>query len=207
MRHTAFMIECGLEEDPPDGPDVPPVPWGDMLLKLQIEENQREDNADSSNCLTELKGSEHDCGSESSNNRSVTRRGQRELPTRSLSTDAIDTLALELTSAKQRRLQQQRKGRTQPSIPRRCNSSCTAPSRSLIAVKEELSPTVTGRRPAKTLKKHPPSKAHSNDAIENMGLSLAFAKTERSPIRRTPENSRRGKITKETFREIGRAHV
>lgn len=27
MRHTAFMIECGLEEDPPDGPDVPPIPW------------------------------------------------------------------------------------------------------------------------------------------------------------------------------------
>jgi len=35
MRHTAFMIECGLDEDPPDGPDVPPVPWGDMLLKQQ----------------------------------------------------------------------------------------------------------------------------------------------------------------------------
>jgi hypothetical protein len=27
MRHTAFMIECGLEEDPPDGPDIPPIPW------------------------------------------------------------------------------------------------------------------------------------------------------------------------------------
>jgi hypothetical protein len=27
MRHSAFMIECGLEEDPPDGPDVPPIPW------------------------------------------------------------------------------------------------------------------------------------------------------------------------------------
>ena len=27
MRHAAFMIECGLEEDPPDGPDVPPIPW------------------------------------------------------------------------------------------------------------------------------------------------------------------------------------
>eukprot|EP00934_Nitzschia_sp_Nitz4_P007025 Nitzschia sp. Nitz4//scaffold50_size126154//110963//112294//NITZ4_003703-RA/size126154-processed-gene-0.158-mRNA-1//1//CDS//3329553752//7015//frame0 len=33
MRHTAFMIECGLEEDPPDGPDVPPVPW--KLEQLQ----------------------------------------------------------------------------------------------------------------------------------------------------------------------------
>lgn len=33
MRHTAFMIECGLEEDPPDGPDVPPVPWRPDQLK------------------------------------------------------------------------------------------------------------------------------------------------------------------------------
>lgn len=38
FRHTAFMIECGLEEDPPDGPDVPPVPWGEMLLNQQQEE-------------------------------------------------------------------------------------------------------------------------------------------------------------------------
>lgn len=36
MRHTAFMIECGLEEDPPDGPDVPPIPWKkEDLIKLQ----------------------------------------------------------------------------------------------------------------------------------------------------------------------------
>ena len=40
MRHTAFMIECGLEEDPPDGPDVPPVPWGDMLLKQQQQKQE-----------------------------------------------------------------------------------------------------------------------------------------------------------------------
>lgn len=33
MRHTAFMIECGLEEDPPDGPDVPPIPWKPEDLK------------------------------------------------------------------------------------------------------------------------------------------------------------------------------
>jgi hypothetical protein len=29
MRYSAFMIECGLEEDPPDGPDVKPIPWLD----------------------------------------------------------------------------------------------------------------------------------------------------------------------------------
>jgi hypothetical protein len=29
MRYFAFMIECGLEEDPPDGPDVEPIPWLD----------------------------------------------------------------------------------------------------------------------------------------------------------------------------------
>lgn len=33
MRHSAFMIECGLEEDPPDGPDVPPIPWKQEDLK------------------------------------------------------------------------------------------------------------------------------------------------------------------------------
>jgi hypothetical protein len=29
FRYSAFMIECGLEEDPPDGPDVKPIPWLD----------------------------------------------------------------------------------------------------------------------------------------------------------------------------------
>mmetsp|Transcript_15554 Transcript_15554/g.38371 ORF Transcript_15554/g.38371 Transcript_15554/m.38371 type:complete len:436 (+) Transcript_15554:426-1733(+) len=38
MRHTAFMIECGLEEDPPDGPDVPPIPWKQEDLKKAAEE-------------------------------------------------------------------------------------------------------------------------------------------------------------------------
>eukprot|EP00529_Nitzschia_sp_RCC80_P010843 CAMPEP_0113448810 /NCGR_PEP_ID=MMETSP0014_2-20120614/4965_1 /TAXON_ID=2857 /ORGANISM="Nitzschia sp." /LENGTH=617 /DNA_ID=CAMNT_0000340047 /DNA_START=687 /DNA_END=2540 /DNA_ORIENTATION=- /assembly_acc=CAM_ASM_000159 len=50
MRHFAFMIECGLEEDPPDGPDVPPVPWGDMLLKQQRQQStsNRSEFSDSS---------------------------------------------------------------------------------------------------------------------------------------------------------------
>ena len=50
MRHFAFMIECGLEEDPPDGPDVPPVPWGDMLLKEQRQQSasNRSEFSDSS---------------------------------------------------------------------------------------------------------------------------------------------------------------
>lgn len=52
MRHSAFMIECGLEEDPPDGPDVPPVPWGDMLLKQQQQQHKlsgpRSERSDSS---------------------------------------------------------------------------------------------------------------------------------------------------------------
>jgi hypothetical protein len=46
MRHTAFMIECGLEEDPPDGPDVPPIPWGEELLKQQ---NQQQKTSAKSN--------------------------------------------------------------------------------------------------------------------------------------------------------------
>jgi hypothetical protein len=47
MRHTAFMIECGLEEDPPDGPDVPPVPWGDALLAQQQAGSLSDSSADS----------------------------------------------------------------------------------------------------------------------------------------------------------------
>mmetsp|Transcript_45872 Transcript_45872/g.53042 ORF Transcript_45872/g.53042 Transcript_45872/m.53042 type:complete len:104 (+) Transcript_45872:146-457(+) len=42
MRHTAFMVDCGLEEDPPDGPNVAPLPWGDMLLKLQDRDREND---------------------------------------------------------------------------------------------------------------------------------------------------------------------
>lgn len=35
MRYFSFMIACGLEEDPPDGPDVEPVPWLVSQLKDQ----------------------------------------------------------------------------------------------------------------------------------------------------------------------------
>jgi hypothetical protein len=47
MRHTAFMIECGLEEDPPDGPDIPPIPWGDALSGQQQTGSLSDSSADS----------------------------------------------------------------------------------------------------------------------------------------------------------------
>jgi hypothetical protein len=48
MRYTAFMVKCGLEEDPPDdGPDVSPLPWGDMLLLKIQEQEQNRKNDDS----------------------------------------------------------------------------------------------------------------------------------------------------------------
>lgn len=61
MRHAAFMIECGLEEDPLDGPDVQPLPCGDILLQQQhqqkaqhlLKRNSRHNRNDSdSECNT-----------------------------------------------------------------------------------------------------------------------------------------------------------
>jgi hypothetical protein len=43
MRHSAFMIECGLEEDPPDGPDVPPIPWKPEDLKKAANEAEKKE--------------------------------------------------------------------------------------------------------------------------------------------------------------------
>jgi hypothetical protein len=45
MRHSAFMIECGLEEDPPDGPDVPPIPWKLEDLKKAAHEALKKEEA------------------------------------------------------------------------------------------------------------------------------------------------------------------
>ena len=97
MRHSAFMIECGLEEDPPDGPDVPPVPWGDMLLKQQ--QQQQEEKVENHAATTNdeaaaIKSSRDD----ELKNVSYDGKGKRELPARSRSTDDIDILAVELTS-------------------------------------------------------------------------------------------------------------
>ena len=84
MRHTAFMIECGLEEDPPDGPDVPPVPWGDALIAQQ-------------------RSSSSSADSKSLNGRKDTlsprqrRNNDRPIPSRSRSSDEIDELEEELS--------------------------------------------------------------------------------------------------------------
>eukprot|EP00538_Stauroneis_constricta_P006442 CAMPEP_0119552444 /NCGR_PEP_ID=MMETSP1352-20130426/5443_1 /TAXON_ID=265584 /ORGANISM="Stauroneis constricta, Strain CCMP1120" /LENGTH=693 /DNA_ID=CAMNT_0007598685 /DNA_START=584 /DNA_END=2665 /DNA_ORIENTATION=- len=45
MRHTAFMIECGLEEDPPDGPDIEPVPWKPDQLRKHAASSSSSSNA------------------------------------------------------------------------------------------------------------------------------------------------------------------
>lgn len=110
MRHTAFMVECGLEEDPPDGPDVPPVPWGDMLIDLEkarkYDENmamamalsmgpQQGKTTNRSNNYNKENNSDNDNDKKSSS--SSGRR--RERIARSRSTDDITTLAIELTSS------------------------------------------------------------------------------------------------------------
>jgi hypothetical protein len=113
FRHTAFMVECGLEEDPPDGPDVAPVPWGEMLLKQQQQQQQEKEQnkivAADENVV--VKGGRprkieyKDKNKSNRNNDSDShdgvgwKKGKRELPNRSRSTDDIETLAIELTSS------------------------------------------------------------------------------------------------------------
>jgi hypothetical protein len=92
FRHTAFMIECGLEEDPPDGPDVPPVPWGDMLLKQQKENERKRTIAAKKAAPTKVSLNDHRDSSDGSAGK------EKRLPSRSRSNDDIDTLAIELTS-------------------------------------------------------------------------------------------------------------
>jgi len=114
FRHTAFMIECGLEEDPPDGPDVPPVPWGEMLLKLQQEElknkaiasddkvDKKIDVDDKSGDVDDKSGG-GDGDGDGHNQNSLSNNGKSRIegkrpPNRSRSSDEIDTLAIELTT-------------------------------------------------------------------------------------------------------------
>jgi hypothetical protein len=107
MRHTAFMVECGLEEDPPDGPDVDPIPWGDvLLLKIQQEQEQNRKNEDDG-VLDEIADDsefyEEDCSSSSSSSSSDISfiRWHRILLSRSRSMDdriLLNSLAIEPTS-------------------------------------------------------------------------------------------------------------
>ena len=224
MRHTAFMVECGLEEDPPDGPDVAPVPWGDMLLKIQLEQNQRNGDDDGTVLVVDddiiVNLNDEDC--DNSNNSSIRslQRNHRELPSRSQSTD---DLAIELTisPAGGRRIYHPRLAAVpRDHVPRRCKSVSLdmKPSSSLIndllshqkspdAISKQYGGSISSRRPAKSPTNHPPSKAASNDDVHNMGLNLAFAKTERpSPMSPNPTKDRISYRTKrETFDEEKRS--
>ena len=224
MRHTAFMVECGLEEDPPDGPDVAPVPWGDMLLKIQLEQNQINDDDDGTVLVVNddiiVTLNDEDCNN--SNNSSIRslQRNHRELPSRSQSTD---DLAIELTISPEggRRIYHPRLAAVPcDHVPRRCKSVSLdmKPSSSLIndllshqkspdATSKQYGGSISSRRPAKSPTNHPPSKAASNDDVHNMGLNLAFAKTERpSPMSPNPTKDRISYRTKrETFDEEKRS--
>jgi hypothetical protein len=108
MRHTAFMIECGLEEDPPDGPDIPPVPWGDALKA------QQSDSSADSKSFSSPSNSPYG--------------NRRVMPLRTRSTDDMDLLEEEMSPktkvSPKRRLVATKSGslgRRTP--PPRCNSS------------------------------------------------------------------------------------
>jgi hypothetical protein len=89
MRHTAFMIECGLEEDPPDGPDIPPVPWGDKLMELH-RSSTSDTSQSSSSSTVDSKPIQYE-------------PPKRRVPQRTRSTDDIDLLEVELSPEANRR--------------------------------------------------------------------------------------------------------
>jgi hypothetical protein len=104
MRYTAFMVKCGLEEDPPDGPDVAPLPWGDMLLLKTQEQEQNLKNNDSvldGSIVNDEYYYEEDCSFNNSNSSNISLiLWYRLLPSRSGSKDdIIDTLASRNTSS------------------------------------------------------------------------------------------------------------
>jgi hypothetical protein len=199
FRHTAFMVECGLEEDPPDGPDVDPVPWGEMLLKQQQEKEQNKIIAADENVVVKGGGGgDYDNNDDSDSDDGIgKRRKKREPPSRSRSTDDIETLAIELTSTPKARHNKPR------SIPKRSNSAPldmyvvngeSSPSSSTYV---QFSPgslargTMQSRRNNKSNKngrpeKHTPDKTSSDD---NTSPSIRERRLE------SPESSRPKRIT------------
>ena len=176
MRHTAFMVECGLEEDPPDGPEIEPIPWNEAdKAKEELESEFVHDKEE-----RERNGKIRD-----------KKQRQRELPSRSRSTDDIDKFATNKLTSKQLI------GRQQPlpyipSPPRRSRSIAITDSiPSSLSIKEPAV-TLSNRKTKKTPKKHPVSRAASNDDIENMELSLAFAKIERPKSSKSDREFRAG---------------
>jgi hypothetical protein len=122
MRHTAFMVKCGLEEDPPDCPDAAPVPWGGMLLKKKQEHDDDdgvEDEIVDLNLNDEDFNNSINTNSSSSSSSSISlQRQHRELPNRSRS-------PIELTSSTpegRRRICHTLLAVPRTHVPRRCKS-------------------------------------------------------------------------------------
>lgn len=161
MRHTAFMVECGLEEDPPDGPDVDPVPWGYMLLNQQRNKSTDVEEVEKSNDNKKEKKKSTKRSSHDSIHRKI------EKMSRTLSTDDFES-SIGITRTKPT-------GRT---LPRRANSIATT-NVSIASMLDGNTTISLPKQPArrKVPKQKPPNKASSNDDIEDMELSLAFAKT------------------------------
>ncbi|VEU39813.1 unnamed protein product [Pseudo-nitzschia multistriata] len=179
MRHTAFMVECGIEEDPPDGPDVPPVPWGEALAKLR-EEAALVAPAEPPARLPPL----------------TKRPLQRELPSRSRSTTAIGRLAVELSPGQHRA----GTGTGRPSL-----GSVLEEHRSPVAAASgsDAAKALVARPPTPLppppmavpvapppSRAEPPRKALSSDGVKDMGLSLAFARIDRMAIQQREAEAR-----------------
>lgn len=166
MRHTAFMIECGLEEDPPDGPDVPPVPWGNMLLLKQHQEKSAASVGSGVSKTSPM--SVLDAPEETEPLKSD---APRALPERTRSADDVEELMEGLPPKKNR-------------VPPERRKLVATKSGSLHAVRQPKSPT-----------RSPPGKSHSSDELMSGGtsLSLPFARTDKEA---SPRKTRRLVATK-----------
>jgi hypothetical protein len=83
FRHTAFMIECGLEEEDWDGPDITPMSWPG---------NSDGSSSSSHSSLEPEKTALKKTNSSSSNNKVEVPKQLKKLPDRSHSSDAISEM-------------------------------------------------------------------------------------------------------------------
>ena len=166
MRHAAFMIECGLEEDPPDGPDVPPVPWGDALKAKQSSASRPYDTSSPS---------------------ASPYRNRRMLPSRTRSTDDMDLLQEEMSpkvkASPKRRLVATKSGSLgRKAPPSRCNSSDNIGKTDL-----SLAFAKTNKASPKGTKKFVRSKSGTlhgmKEAAEAAMKNLEGNDTSKSPVR------------------------
>ena len=159
MRHTAFMIECGLEEDPPDGPDVPPVPWKHL-------DQQQSDTSDPAK-LSEGKGAESTAPETPPKETETAPKTPpvRRVPLRTSSMDDLEQLEEALTSPKKRKSPVSKR----PSITKPGHIHDVEPPSHHKRISPASSPLISPKDTKRSL---------SGDDIGNIDLDIELANTE-----------------------------